>query len=92
MSGREFLEWQAYHALWPLGERRADLRAGIIASVIANTQRGKDTPAFHPHDFVPQFDQVLHEDDASADEDADIALTQSIFESLTVQLGGEIKG
>ncbi len=89
MSGREFLEWQVYHSLYPLGERRADLRAGIIASVIANTQRGPDTPAYHPFDFVPKFDVVEEEE---IDEDASIELTQNIFESLTLQLGGEVIG
>ncbi len=90
MSGREFLEWQIYHSLYPLGERRADLRAGIIASVIANTQRGPDTPAYHPHDFMPQFDYADADDEV--DEDESIALTQNIFESLVTQLGGEVIG
>ena len=89
MSGREFLEWQAYHSRWPLGEVRADLRAGIIASTIANVHRGADTPAFHPSDFMPQLDAI---DEDEIDEDASIELTQTLFESLTAQMGGTIIG
>lgn len=87
MSGREFQEWQVYHSLWPLGERRADLRSAIVASVIANVNRGPDAPAYSPQDFMPAFDVV----DEEIDEDASIELTQNLFESLTLQLGGEIK-
>ncbi len=89
MSGREFQEWQLYNALYPLGERRADLRAGIVAAVVANVNRGPDTPAYTPQDFIPQFDLV---EDEPIDEEASIELTQNVFESLTAQLGGTIQG
>lgn len=36
----------------PFGEGRADLRMGIIASTIANVNRGKQKP-FKPADFMP---------------------------------------
>jgi hypothetical protein len=35
-------------------EERAFLRAGIVASVIANCNRGKDTEPFTPQDFMPK--------------------------------------
>ena len=89
MSWHEFQEWQVYHALSPLGERRADLRAGIIASTMANIWRGAEAPAYAPSDFMPQFDRM---DTEPVDEDASIELTQSIFESLTAQMGGTIIG
>ncbi len=31
----------------------ADYRAGIVASLIANSNRGEHTAPFHPHDFFP---------------------------------------
>ena len=34
-------------------DERADLRAGIVAAVIANVFRGKGTRAYQPYDFMP---------------------------------------
>ncbi len=45
----------AYLSLEPIGEERADLRSGIVASVIANANRKKGTRAFKPDDFMPKF-------------------------------------
>lgn len=54
---RIFKEWLDYAQVEPFGEERADLRAGIIASVMANClARGKGRPAFRPSDFMPLFD------------------------------------
>lgn len=57
MSSRELSEWMAYATLEPFGEERADLRAGIIASTIANANRDpKHKPKpFAPSDFMPRF-------------------------------------
>ena len=55
-NSRQFAEWQAEYELSPWGEERADLRAGIIASTIANVNRGKGK-AFSPGDFMPEFDK-----------------------------------
>lgn len=52
MSAAEFREWEAVELIEPFGERRADIRAGIIASVIANVNRGKNQKAFTPEDFM----------------------------------------
>jgi len=46
-------EWIAFDRIDPWSEARADLRAGIIASVVANVNRGKKTKAFTPVDFMP---------------------------------------
>lgn len=53
MSSLELSEWMAYATLEPFGEERADLRAGIVASVIANTARKPNTKPFQPYDFMP---------------------------------------
>jgi hypothetical protein len=56
-SSRELSEWAAYLQLEPHGEERADLRAGIVASTIANANRKKGGKAFKPSDFMPKFDK-----------------------------------
>lgn len=56
IDSAEFAEWLAYHGLEPFGEERDDLRAGIVASTIANVNRGKRAKAYKPEDFMPKFD------------------------------------
>ena len=56
MSSAEFAEWQAYDRLEPFGPWRADLNAGIVASTIANVNRGKNRKAYAPKDFMPDWD------------------------------------
>lgn len=43
----------AYGRVEPFGEQRADLRSGIIASTVANVNRGRRQKAFQPTDFMP---------------------------------------
>lgn len=54
---REREEWAAYFDVEPWGEDRADLRMGIVASLIANVNRGRNRPPFKPADFMPKFDK-----------------------------------
>ncbi len=61
-NSRELTEWRAYYSLEPFGEERADLRAGIIAATIANIYRDKNTKAYKPVDFIPQFDKPKQQD------------------------------
>lgn len=56
MTSRQVAEWMAYNQIEPFGEERADLRAGIVASTIANVNRGKGQP-MKPADFMPKFDR-----------------------------------
>ena len=53
MGSDELTEWQAFYQLEPWGDIRADFRAGIIASVLANSHRGSHAPPFSPQDFMP---------------------------------------
>ncbi len=56
MDSRELGEWIAYHTyVETIGDTRQDLRAGIIASTIANVNRGKNRPAFKPNEFMPYY-------------------------------------
>jgi hypothetical protein len=56
VSSRELTEWMAYYEMEPFGEERADLRAGIIASTVANVNRAKGK-AYKPQDFMPKFER-----------------------------------
>lgn len=56
IDSREFAGWLAYNEIDPFGEERADLRAGIIASVTANAF-GKRGSSHRPRDFMPDFDR-----------------------------------
>jgi len=42
MEARELNEWMAYWSLEPWGEVRADHRAGLIASMVLNSQGAKN--------------------------------------------------
>jgi hypothetical protein len=53
---RLFMEWAAYYKLSPWGEERADFSRAIIATVVANANRGKGK-AYKVSDFMPQFDK-----------------------------------
>jgi hypothetical protein len=54
MSARTYQGWLRYAAVEPFDEQRADLRAGIVASVIANAFGGKKGGRlFTPSDFMP---------------------------------------
>ncbi len=58
ISSRQLTEWMAYDQLEPFGERRADLRMAILASLIANANRDPDKrrEPFSPADFMPRFE------------------------------------
>lgn len=59
MTAAEFSEWRAYDALYPIGSppeevERADYwRAALVASTIANVNRGKGKRPFKVEDFMP---------------------------------------
>ena len=49
LTAEEFAEWMAYHSISPIGDERADLRAGIVASAVVNSRGGRSRPL----DFMP---------------------------------------
>lgn len=55
VSSAELTEWMAFDLVDPFGAERADLRAGIVASTIANVNRGKGKKAYSPKDFMPDY-------------------------------------
>lgn len=56
MSWSEFCEWIVFDQLEPIGDRRADLQAAIVASTIANVNRPRGHRAHSPIEFMPKFD------------------------------------
>lgn len=61
LTAREFLGWSAYAELEPFGEERGDIRAALIATVLANINRDpKRRPqAFRLEDFMLKFDSEV---------------------------------
>jgi len=58
MPCRILREWAEYAAVEPFGDGRADIRAAIIASTVANcaprSKKGRRKP-FKIEDFMPKF-------------------------------------
>lgn len=80
MSSREFSQWMAFSRLEPFGDERADLRNGIIAATIANTNLKKGQKPYTPLDFIPRFSNKPKQ--SSADQLA-------LIEQLNEAFGGE---
>ncbi len=59
LTSWQISEWMAFYAIEPFGEQRADLRAAIVAMVMANATRDekKRREPFSIDDFMPKFDQ-----------------------------------
>ena len=52
-DAKEFAEWLAFQSIDPASEERADLRAAMVATIIANLFRGKGGIVARPIDFMP---------------------------------------
>tara|TARA_Y100001973_G_C5143640_1_gene304229 strand:+ start:311 stop:574 length:264 start_codon:yes stop_codon:yes gene_type:complete len=58
LDSRELSEWIAFHThIEPIGETRADLRTGIVASTLANVNRGKNRQPYKAVDFMPYLEK-----------------------------------
>lgn len=60
LSYAEFQEWCLYYQIEPWGDERADLRAGIVASTVANyagRQRADGADPARPVDYMPYVDR-----------------------------------
>ena len=86
LSYREFLDWCVYYEVEPWGEPRADLRAGIVASTIANyagKQRADGVEPASPYDFMPyldrQQDQAVAEEQQLTDDELAVWADAAIF-------------
>jgi len=57
LAESEGLYWLAYSELEPFGPVQEDFRAGQIASLIYNANRGKDSKALGPEAFFPSLQE-----------------------------------
>jgi len=79
MDSKEISEWAAYYSLEPFGYfRSADLPAAIVASTLANCNRGKNSRMFTPKDFMLVGE---HSQDKAMEEDE----MQNILQAMTGQ-------
>ena len=67
ISSAELTEWIAFDQIDPIGDERADLNAGIVASTLANCNRGEATEPFKPADFMPDYDGSRREEEPDVD-------------------------
>ena len=58
----ELSEWRDYYQTQPW-DVKGDLHAGIVAATIANVNRGKNSKAFQPSDFMPLQTQPDQDED-----------------------------
>lgn len=65
ITGPQLADWLDFYAVEPWGDTRADLRAGIVAAVVANANRdAKRRPEpFAPSDFMPLVQRRKAEDE-----------------------------
>ena len=84
-TSRELSEWMVYYELEPFGEERADLRAGIVASTVANVNRDpkKQKKPYSPQEFLPQF-----EGGAGAKEQKSLEALRRKWERVVAAMGG----
>ena len=55
LNAKKLISWMDYYELEPFGYARLDMGNAIIASVIANANRGKRQRPFKVADFMPKF-------------------------------------
>lgn len=56
LTSKQIAEWKAYSVIEPFGPQAHHLQSGIIAHVIANTNRKKGSKPFRPEDFALGFE------------------------------------
>lgn len=89
MSSAEYSAWQVFDSrIEPIGDRRADLRAGGISATVANVYRDekKRRQAFAPSDFALDFNPLREQ----TYEDR-VASNLSKLQALQVMFGRAIK-
>lgn len=62
MSGQELAEWQAFYILEPFGEERADMRAALLATILANVHRTKDADPYKQADFMAGYERKEYDE------------------------------
>ncbi|WP_236674309.1 DUF4035 domain-containing protein [Paraburkholderia hospita] len=86
LDSAELTEWMAFNSIEPFGEARADLRAGIIASTVANHGSVAMKKPVPPIDYMP-FQQRPQEETGPmllADPDAQSELILGAFKNVPI--------
>jgi hypothetical protein len=84
LSNAELAEWVAYYDVNPWDEWRADLRAGIVASTLANVHSSKKGK-FKPRDFMVDFSKRGHREPKTPEQLRQMAI------KITAMLGGTVR-
>lgn len=60
MGASEFVSWQVFAGIDPIGDRRADMRTALIVAAVANTVRNpqKRSEPYQPSEFMPDYWQA----------------------------------
>ncbi len=61
IDSAEFSEWRAYHSVNPFTYDKTEALLAVVASILANVNRKKGTPAFKPDDFMVKTGKVKPE-------------------------------
>lgn len=79
-------EWSQYYQLEPFGEERADLRAALVACLVANANRDleKHPEPFEITDFLLKFDDEPEEPKKQTWQEQ-----LAIVEMLNIAFGGK---
>lgn len=79
LDAAELTEWLAFDRIEPIGEPRADLRAGIIAATVANFGAHELREPRKPSDFMPLLERPEEKPVLLADPDAQAELILGAF-------------
>lgn len=83
IESRELSEWMEFYRVEPFGQEADWLGSAIVASTVANVNRGKGKKAFEVDDFMPKFNGCKK--DQSVDEMIQMAAM------FTVAAGGKVE-
>lgn len=54
-NSRELSEWIAFDRISPFGDKRADVRTGVLGSTMVNIWKGRGGKPAEIEDFIPDF-------------------------------------
>lgn len=84
MSVQELRDWAAYERIrGPLGAVRQDFQSGVIASTVANVNRGKHARLKSAQDFMLKMEHDLPKSNE------DLASIMNQWVAATAHLGGD---
>lgn len=67
LDSHELTEWTAFDVVEPIGGRRGDIQAAVVASTVANIWRKQGSSAFEPADFIPDYGAGVGEEKPATD-------------------------